>query len=74
MVQTASTPGTTANGSKLSFLVNTPLRDKLTSNQIASAFSVRLVTSVEIAQVVATAGWDALLIDLEHGVSALQRL
>ncbi|KAL7006249.1 hypothetical protein EMMF5_004135 [Cystobasidiomycetes sp. EMM_F5] len=52
-------------------MVPTPLRDRLEAGQLAISLSVRLVSSVEIAQIAATAGWHAILMDLEHGAFSL---
>jgi 2-keto-3-deoxy-L-rhamnonate aldolase RhmA len=46
-------------------LTNT-LRDKLVRNEVAYTMSVKLVRSVEIVGIAKSAGYDGLLIDMEH--------
>lgn len=42
------------------------MQDKMRAGQLTQAFSVKLVKSIEIAHYAAAAGFDALLVDLEH--------
>lgn len=46
-------------------LTNT-MREKMLQGQVASTLSVKLVRSVEIPMIAKTAGFDGLLIDMEH--------
>lgn len=51
--------------------VDNPLRRKLEAGELSLAVGVRAFRSVEIAPIMKTAGYDALLIDLEHGACTL---
>jgi 2-keto-3-deoxy-L-rhamnonate aldolase RhmA len=42
------------------------IRDKLLRNEVASTLSVKLVRSVELPMMAKTAGFDGILIDMEH--------
>lgn len=43
------------------------LRDKLAAGQLAHAFSIKYIDNVQIVHYAAAAGFDSILIDLEHG-------
>jgi 2-keto-3-deoxy-L-rhamnonate aldolase RhmA len=43
------------------------LKDKLDAGQPVYAFSVKFITNPEIVHYIAAAGYDAILIDMEHG-------
>ena len=47
------------------FLRNS-VKDKLARDQVVASMIVRLVRSVEIAQIAKTAGFDSFYIDMEH--------
>lgn len=47
------------------FLRN-PVKDKLARDQVVASMIVRLIRSVEIAQIAKTAGFDSFYIDMEH--------
>jgi 4-hydroxy-2-oxoheptanedioate aldolase len=47
------------------FLHNT-VKDKLARNQVVASMIVRLVRTVEIAQIAKTAGFDSFYVDMEH--------
>jgi 4-hydroxy-2-oxoheptanedioate aldolase len=47
------------------FLRNT-VKDKLAQNQVVASMIVRLVRTVEIAQIAKTAGFDTFYVDMEH--------
>lgn len=49
-----------------------PLRNKLVKGQLAHALSIKLVSSVEIVGYAASAGYDSILIDLEHSPFGLE--
>ena len=42
------------------------MREKLMNNEVASTLTVKLVRSVEIPTIAKTAGYDGMLIDMEH--------
>jgi 2-keto-3-deoxy-L-rhamnonate aldolase RhmA len=46
--------------------INNSLREKLLRNEVASTLSVKLVRSVELPGIAKTAGFDGILIDMEH--------
>lgn len=43
------------------------LREKLMAGQLAHSFSIKFINNVEIVNYAAAAGYDSILIDLEHG-------
>jgi 2-keto-3-deoxy-L-rhamnonate aldolase RhmA len=43
------------------------VRDKLARDEVVASMTARLVRGIEIAQIAATAGFDTLYVDLEHG-------
>ena len=47
------------------FLRNT-VKDKLAQNQVVASMIIRLVRTVEIAQIAKTAGFDSFYVDMEH--------
>jgi 4-hydroxy-2-oxoheptanedioate aldolase len=47
-------------------------RDKLEKDELSLGVGVRLTRSVEIAKAMATAGFDWLFLDMEHGVMSLE--
>jgi 4-hydroxy-2-oxoheptanedioate aldolase len=47
-------------------------RDKLENGELSLGVGVRLTRSVEIAKAMATAGFDWLFLDMEHGVMSLE--
>lgn len=47
------------------------LKDKLTAGELAHSFSIKFVNNIEIVHYAAVAGYDAILIDLEHGTLSL---
>jgi 2-keto-3-deoxy-L-rhamnonate aldolase RhmA len=49
-------------------LARNPLREKLAAGELASVLAVRLFEGPEIGRIAATAGFDALYVDLEHCV------
>lgn len=46
--------------------INNSFRDKLVRNEVASLLTVKLVRSVELPGIAKTAGFDSILIDMEH--------
>lgn len=42
------------------------LKDKLLRNEVASTLSIKLVKSVELPMIAKTAGFDGILVDMEH--------
>lgn len=48
------------------------VKDKLNAGRVVSSMTVRLVPSVEIVQVVKTAGFDSFYIDLEHSPFSIE--
>jgi 2-keto-3-deoxy-L-rhamnonate aldolase RhmA len=47
------------------------LRDKLAAGELAHSFSIKFVNNIEVVHYAAVAGYDAILIDLEHGTLGL---
>jgi 2-keto-3-deoxy-L-rhamnonate aldolase RhmA len=47
------------------------LKTKLENGILAHSFSIKFVNNIEIVHYAAAAGYDAILIDLEHGTLAL---
>lgn len=52
-------------------LVRNGVKDKLARDELVLSMTVRLVRTVEIAQIAQTAGFDSLYIDLEHSSFSL---
>ncbi|VUC29409.1 unnamed protein product [Clonostachys rosea] len=50
----------------MSLTLTNTIKDKLVRNEVAYTLSVKLVRSVEIAGIAKSAGFDGLLIDMEH--------
>jgi 2-keto-3-deoxy-L-rhamnonate aldolase RhmA len=48
------------------------VKDKLKRDEVVASMTVRLVRSVEIARIAATAGFDTLYVDLEHSSFSLE--
>ena len=48
------------------------VKDKLARDEVVASMTVRLVRSVEIARIAATAGFDTLYVDLEHSSFSLE--
>jgi hypothetical protein len=48
------------------------LKECVTSGRLAHSFSIKLVKTVEIVHYAAAAGYDAILIDLEHSSFGLE--
>ena len=51
---------------RASDIVRNVVKDKLARNEVVASMTVRLVRTVEIAQIAKTAGFDMLYIDMEH--------
>lgn len=49
-----------------------PLKEKLVAGRLAHALSIKLVSSIEIVGYAAAAGYDCILIDLEHSSFGLE--
>lgn len=47
------------------------LPNKLINGELAYSFSIKFVNNIEIVHYAAVAGYDAILIDLEHGTLSL---
>ncbi|MBW8269303.1 HpcH/HpaI aldolase family protein [Caldovatus aquaticus] len=52
-------------------ILRNPVRDKLARDEVVASMTVRLVRSIEIARIAATAGFDSLYVDLEHSPLSL---
>ena len=50
----------------MSETLHSPVKDKLATGGVVSSMTVRPVPSVEIVQIIKTAGFDTFYIDLEH--------
>lgn len=48
------------------------LREKLNNGQLAHALSIKLVSSIEVVGYAKAAGYDCILIDLEHSAFGLE--
>jgi 2-keto-3-deoxy-L-rhamnonate aldolase RhmA len=48
------------------------LKDKTLAGELAHSFSIKLVSTIEIVHYAAAAGYDAVLIDLEHSSFGLE--
>jgi 4-hydroxy-2-oxoheptanedioate aldolase len=48
------------------------VKEKLARDEVVASMTVRLVRSIEIARIAATAGFDALYVDLEHSSFSLE--
>jgi len=48
-------------------VVRNRVREKLARDEVVASMTARLVRGVEVAQLAATAGFDTLYVDLEHG-------
>ena len=47
------------------------VKEKLARDELVSSMTVRLVRTIEIARIAATAGFDALYVDIEHNSFSL---
>ncbi|WP_454692660.1 HpcH/HpaI aldolase family protein [Achromobacter aloeverae] len=56
----------------LSTLTRNPLRERLARGELATSMSLRMSRSHEIGRIAASAGFDALYVDLEHSVLSLE--
>ncbi len=54
-----------------SAVVRNNVKEKLARDEVVASLTVRLVRSVEIARIAATAGFDSLYVDLEHSSFSL---
>lgn len=43
-----------------------PIKEQLSRNQLAYAFTIKLYRSIEVVQMAKQAGYSGILIDLEH--------
>lgn len=66
--QTADAKGLAAARKKA---VPNILKERLEAGRLAHSFSIKLISNVEIVQYAAAAGYDAILIDLEHSQFSL---
>lgn len=57
--------------SPLSQILKNNVKEKLARDEVVASMIVRLVRQVEIAQIAATAGFDALYVDLEHSMFSI---
>src|SRR6516225_7784328 len=57
---------------KASDVIHNIVKDRLKRDEVVASMSVRLVRSVEIARLAATAGFDMIYIDLEHSTLTLE--
>lgn len=48
-------------------VVRNRVREKLARDEVVASMTARLVRGIEVAQIAATAGFDSLYVDLEHG-------
>lgn len=53
------------------FAVPNTLKQRIAAGKLAHSFSIKLISNVEIIHYAATAGYDAVLIDLEHSSFSL---
>jgi 4-hydroxy-2-oxoheptanedioate aldolase len=53
-------------------VVRNSVKDKLARDEVVASITVRLVRSVEIAQLARTAGFDSLYVDVEHSSFSLE--
>ncbi|WVW85848.1 hypothetical protein I302_107886 [Kwoniella bestiolae CBS 10118] len=54
------------------FAVSNPLKEKINAGVLAHALSIKIVSSVEVLGFAKAAGYDAVLIDLEHSPFGLE--
>ena len=52
-------------------ILRNPVKEKLARGEVVASMTVRLVTSIEIASLAKTAGFDTLYIDVEHSSLSL---
>ncbi len=57
---------------KIEDILRNHLKDKLNRGEVAASMIVRLTRTAEIAQLAATAGFDSLYVDMEHGPFSLE--
>jgi 2-keto-3-deoxy-L-rhamnonate aldolase RhmA len=57
---------------KIEDILKNHLKDKLSRGEVAASMIVRLTRTAEIAQLAATAGFDSLYVDMEHGPFTLE--
>ena len=53
-------------------LVRNNVKEKLARNEVVASMTVRLVRQAEIAQIIATAGFDTLYVDMEHSAASFE--
>jgi len=53
-------------------LVRNNVKEKLARGEVVASMTVRLVRQAEIAQIVATAGFDTLYVDMEHSAATFE--
>jgi len=53
-------------------LVRNNVKEKLARDEVVASMTVRLVRQAEIAQIVATAGFDTLYVDMEHSAATFE--
>ncbi|MDB5850361.1 MAG: garL 1 [Rhodoferax sp.] len=56
----------------LAAITRNPLKEKLTRGEVAASMIVRMARGPEIGRIAASAGFDALYVDLEHSVLSLE--
>ncbi len=54
------------------FAIRNSVKERLARGEVASSMTVRLMRSIEIARLAATAGFDSLYVDLEHSSLSLE--
>jgi 2-keto-3-deoxy-L-rhamnonate aldolase RhmA len=57
----------------LTSILRNRVAERLAADEVAVSMTVRLVESVEIAQIAATCGYDSLYIDIEHSPLTLHQ-
>ncbi|TKY84706.1 hypothetical protein EX895_005786 [Sporisorium graminicola] len=70
----AGTPETNASkqAKNLPYIPN-PVKEALARNELTYAFTVKLLRSIEAVQIAQTAGYNSILIDLEHAPLTLEQ-
>ena len=53
-------------------ILRNPMKDKLARGEVVASMTVRLVRTIEIARLAATAGFDSLYVDMEHASISLE--
>ncbi len=67
----STTNGTDGFDQARQTIIPNRLQDRMAEGKLAHSFSLKLVSNIEVVHYAAVAGYDAVLIDLEHSSFSL---